>query len=206
MTDQHWAKLHENYSEKDWALMPSLFAQTVKDYLPKNGRLLELGAGIGQDSTYFSSLGYEVIATDLRVDQLRKNSEGKFSVKALDLRQLLPFQDASFDVVYAHLSLHYFDEQTTRTIFSEIYRILKPAGILAFFTNSTDDPQYGTGQQIEPDYFETAGTTKRFFNVSTAKQFAHEFIPLLTDNNGETYKDSAMGVHNLIRFIGTKST
>ena len=41
-------------------------------------------------------------------------------------------------------------------------------------------------------------------SVETAKNFAHDFTVLLADNNGETYKDAAVGVHNLIRFIGKK--
>ncbi len=121
------------------------------------------------------------------------------------MRRPLPFDDASFDIVYAHLSLHYFDRQTTEQIFAEMYRILKPKGLLAFFTNSTNDPEYNTGTQIEADFFEIEGTTKRYFSVESAKQFAYAFRSVLVDNKGETYKDRAKGIHNLIRFIGTKS-
>jgi SAM-dependent methyltransferase len=204
MAYDYCAKLHDLYSEKDWITKPSLFAETVKAYLPESGKLLELGAGLGQDSAYFTELGYEVTATDLNIDHLKELAHDKFAVRAVDLRQPLPFEDASFDIIYAHLSLHYFDQHTTEAIFDEIYRMLKPNGLLAFFTNSTDDPEYDTGKQIEPDYFEVDGTLKRYLNVKTAKQFAHAFMPLLVDNNGETYKDSAKGIHNLIRFIGTK--
>jgi hypothetical protein len=49
------------------------------------------------------------------------------------------------------------------------------------------------------------GVPKRFLNVDEAREFAHSFRPLLVDNNGETYKDSAKGVHHLIRFIGQKA-
>ncbi len=70
MADDYWAKLHEMYREKDWITKPSLFAETVKDYLPKKGTLLDLGAGLGQDSVYFKELGYEVTATDLNTDHL----------------------------------------------------------------------------------------------------------------------------------------
>jgi SAM-dependent methyltransferase len=204
MTDDYWAKLHSMYSQQDWATKPSLFADTVKDYLPKSGKLLELGAGLGQDSAYFADLGYQVTATDLNVDKLEQLAGNKFNVQAVDLRMPLPYGDATFDVVYAHLSLHYFDNRTTEQIFGEIGRVLKPDGILAFFTNSTDDPEYNTGTQIESNYFSIEGTPKRYFSAQSAIQFAHAFNPLLADNNGETYKDSAKGIHRLIRFIGCK--
>ena len=205
MTDTYWAKLHAMYSDKDWIHKPSLFAETVRDHIPKAGKLLDLGAGLGQDSIFFNELGYEVTSTDLNVDRLQELVHDEFEVRVVDLRQLLPFSDAHFDIVYAHVSLHYFDEQVTRQIFDEIYRVLKPGGVVAFFTNSIDDPEYGTGVHIEPDYYEIDGTPKRYFSVATAKQFAHNFQPLLADNDGETYKDRAKGIHNLIRYVGTKA-
>ncbi len=128
MTDDYWAKLHDMYSDKEWVTKPSLFAETVQAYLPKTGRLLELGAGLGQDSAYFTELGYDVTATDLNIDHLQTLGDEKFTVEAVDLRKPLPYSDSSFDIVYAHLSLHYFDQKTTEQIFSEIERILKPGG------------------------------------------------------------------------------
>ena len=204
MSEDYWSKLHDIYSQMNWASKPSLFAETVKAYLPKSGSLLELGAGLGQDSAYFSDLGYEVTATDLNIDKLEALVGDNFSVQTVDLRKQLLFEDKSFDIVYAHLSLHYFDEATTNQIFTEIHRILKPGGTLAFFTNSTEDPEYDAGVQIEQDYFDIEGTAKRYLSVPTAIQFAHDFKPVLVDNNGDTYKDTAKGIHHLIRFIGTK--
>lgn len=202
--DKYWAKLHELYSDKDWITKPNIFAELVKDFLSEHGILLDLGAGLGQDSAYFAELGYKVIATDLSIDKLTSLASGKFITQAVDLRENLPFADEAFDIVYAHLSLHYFDEHTTEAIFNEIYRVLKPGGVIAFFTNSTDDPEYKTGKEIETDYFEIDGIPKRYLSVETAKQFAHAFKPLLVDNNGETYKDAEKGIHNLIRYIGKK--
>ena len=204
MTDDYWAKLHAMYSQTEWASKPSMFAETVEAYLPPSGTLLDLGAGLGQDSAYFSDLGYVVTSTDLNTDKLAILASNKFQVRAVDLREKLPFEDVSYDVVYAHLSLHYFNLVTTCQIFDEIHRVLKPGGFLAFFTNSTDDPEYNSGMLIEPDYFDVDGTAKRYLNVESALQFAHNFTPLSADNKGETYKDSAKDIHNLIRFIGTK--
>lgn len=204
MADDFWARLHDLYSDKDWISKPSLFAETVKSYLPAMGRLLDLGAGLGQDGAYFAELGYEVISTDLNTSRLAELSGGKFQVETVDLRYPLPYVDESFDVIYAHLSLHYFDEKTTEQIFDEIYRVLKTGGVFAFFTNSKDDPEYNTGKKLEDSYFEIDGVAKRYFDVEAAKNFAQKFKPLLVDNNGETYKDRAKGIHNLIRYIGTK--
>ena len=209
MTDDNWTRLHETYKQQDWITKPSMFAEVAITYFPESGKLLELGAGVGQDSLYFASHGYDVTATDLNTDKLNSNDElqvqgRSVEVRQVDLLQPLPFEDDSYDVVYAHLSLHYFDDATTQRIFADMYRVLKPGGIIAFFTNSTSDPEYGTGKQIEPDYFEIDGVRKRYLDVDTAAQYAKAFETLLIDNDGETYKDAAIGVHNLIRYVGRK--
>jgi SAM-dependent methyltransferase len=208
MDNQRWIHKHSDYSKQDWITKPSIFAEQIIEYLPSKGHVLELGAGHGQDGIYFAEQGFTVLSTDLEPASLKKNSEGisGFSAAQLDLNQPFPFKNESFDAVYAHLALHYFDEQTTKRIFDDIYRVLKPNGILAFLVNSTSDPEYGTGNKLQDGFFETDGTKKRFFTVEDANKFASHFTPLLTDNSGETYKDIAKGVHNLIRFVGKKES
>jgi hypothetical protein len=55
-----WSKIHDSYSAQDWINKPSLFAQSVSQYFPRTGSLLEIGGGLGQDSKYFKELGYDV--------------------------------------------------------------------------------------------------------------------------------------------------
>jgi SAM-dependent methyltransferase len=205
MQQDNWTILHDEYSKKEWVNKPSLFAESVINYLPPSGRLLELGAGLGQDSIYFANHGYDAVATDLETNKLQLLDYENITIMRVDLRQPLPFENGNFDIVYSHLALHYFDRQTTETIFREIYRVLKPGGIFAFFVNSISDPEYDTGVKIENDFFNINGVLKRYFSTDTANEFARKFNPILVDTNGETYKDSDKGVHNLIRYIGSKS-
>lgn len=210
MNHKNWTNLHTIYSKEDWIHKPSIFAEQAMEYFPETGTILEIGAGHGQDGFYFASRGYDIVSTDLETASLEANIsdtdeqiQERISIKQLDLRK--PFQfNEKFDVVYAHLSLHYFDQKTTERIFNDIYEVLKPNGILAFFTNSVDDPEYGLGKELEEHFFDIDGVLKRYFSTEEAKKFAHRFKPLLVDNDGETYKDIAKGVHHLIRFIGQK--
>jgi SAM-dependent methyltransferase len=209
MSDMTWQNLQNRYTKEDWVKKPSIFAEQAITYFPKQGALLELGAGVGQDSAFFASKGYDVTATDVTTEKLLENKELQqqphlVDTRQIDLREPLPFDDAAFNIVYAHLSLHYFTNQQTRAIFAEIYRVLAPGGTFAFFTNSTSDPEYGVGTQLEPDYFDVEGVAKRYFTVQAAADYAKDFETVLLDNNGETYKDAAKGVHNLIRYIGVK--
>lgn len=210
MSNDVWSDLHKMYKEQDWIDKPSIFAEQAIKYFPQNGKVLELGAGQAQDGRFFAAHGYEVTATDfeetaLEIAKQKAASESLvLDFQKVDLRNALPFEDESFDVVYAHLSLHYFDKETTQRIFAEIRRVLRKGGVFAFFVNSVHDPEYNTGTKLESDYFQIDKTAKRYFSEQTAREFAHSFDVQLVDELGETYKDAAKGVHNLVRFIGTK--
>ncbi len=113
------------------------FAKKVVKYLTEGKSALDLGCGYGTDTIYFARKGMRMTALDFSkasvesVKQKAKNAH-IHSIKILqhDLSKKLPFPDRSFDAVYAHLSIHYFDDATTRRIIAEIKRVLKPNGLL----------------------------------------------------------------------------
>lgn len=206
-----WIDLHNHYQNQEWVQKPSMFAETIVKFFPKTGTVLELGAGIGQDSIYFASLGYQVVSSDIEIGSLSSHvshqDEGirnRITIKKIDLNNRLPFEADSIDIVYAHLSLHYFDASTTKQIFDEIRRILRCGGILAFLSNSTKDPEYQTGIFLEDDFFLIGKAKKRYMTPDSACELAKDFQPLLLDELGETYKDQAKGVKFLIRYVGQK--
>lgn len=205
--DSSWSGLHKKYKGESWSRQPSIFAQTAIKYFPKGGKLLELGAGLGQDSIYFAKNGYQVTSSDIEITELKlleKTNPKSLRVLKVDLRRPLPFEDSTFDVIYAHLSLHYFSANITSNIFQEAYRVLRPGGSFAFLVNSTSDPEYGTGKKIEEDFFKVDGKDKRYFISESVESLVQDFKSILLDQLGETYKDKEKGVHNLIRFIGRK--
>lgn len=188
----YWQKVHQKYSQQDWSKNPNIFATEVIEYLPKTGRLLDLAAGIGQDSRYFSSLGYDVTSTDLIPPS-----------EFVDLNQPLPFVDSSFDIIYSHLGLHYFSSDRTKELFQEIYQVLKTGGIFCSIFNSTTDPEIPELTKVDNDYYQTSeGIQKRFLSPESLKLLLpKEFKILLLDNNGKTIKD---GDNKLIRLICQK--
>ncbi|MDQ5972213.1 MAG: hypothetical protein QG553_372 [Patescibacteria group bacterium] len=206
----YWAKKLSKYNDADWAGQPSLFVQEAVKFYPTNARVLEIGTGTGNDGLWLAQEGYKVTMTDF-IDDLfptineEAASEGvRVELKKLDVRELSELSSESFDVVHANLSLHYFDMATTKQIFAEIKRILTPGGVLSALCNSTDDSECGEGEEIEQNYYKINEIEKRFLDVDTAKELSHEFNPLAIDNRGETYKDRAIGVRNLIRIIVKK--
>ena len=103
------------------------------------------------------------------------------------------------------MALHYFDAATTKKVFADIYRVLKPEGIFATLVNSVDDSEMKeyNYEKIEDDFYKNpAGIAKRYFSVETMGEFTKDlFEPLLLDNEGKTYKDE---IFTLIRFVGKK--
>ncbi len=213
MADTHWRKLNERYAKEAWTKIPSIFAEEVRHYIPDGSTLLELGCGQGQDGLWFAADGtIKVVATDNEPSALesaakQKVAQGATSIEfeRLDMAQPFSYADNTFDVVYSHLALHYFDKATTEQIVSEIYRILRPGGLLVFLVNSINDPEYNTGVKLEDDYFETEGIRKRYFSAAMARKFTRGFDSILCDEEGETYKDTAKGVHHLVRFVGRRA-
>ena len=153
-------ELHQELRARFLALVPSR----------RGSRVADLGCGQGHDAIAFASAGLQVTALDfspVSVEQLRSRAaREELVVTAIchDLAQPLPFGDASLDGTYAHLSLHYFDDATTRAVFDDIYRVLSPGGYLVFSVKSTDDPYYGTGEQIGPNMFCRNGHVRHFFD------------------------------------------
>lgn len=205
----YWQKQHLKYLTFDWIDKPTIFAQSITEYLPKTGEMLELGCGQGQDSQYFAKKGYKVTATDFSdqgLELARKKTQKQnlnINYENVNLTKKLPYEDESFDIVYSHLALHYFNKETTTQIFNEIDRVLKTQGIIAILVNTTDDNETKEGNKmIEKDLYEVNGIVKRYFSVNTLNDFIKDkFDILLLDNQGETHKDK---IKSLIRLVGQK--
>ncbi len=169
-----WNNAHQNGDLKHDVNKPSEFAKEVLKLLSPKSKILELGCGNGNDSIGFAKAGHNLIATDFSEVVIKNNSErlGQVSgltFEVLDMSEPFKFERNEFDAVYARLSLHYFTNEVTRRVFSEIKRVLKPNGQLFFICKSTDDPLYGKGNQIEADMFELDGHVRHFFSEEYAR-------------------------------------
>lgn len=203
----YWQKQHQKYSLFDWITKPTIFAQQVISLFPKKGKLIDLGAGQGQDSRYFAQSSFQVTSTDFTQEALdiSKNQSENLDIdfKNVDLTQPLPFADNSFDIVYSHLALHYFNQTITQQLFNEIHRILKTGGVFATLVNTHHDPEVLESTPIEPEFWlSPVGIEKRFFSIDSLKRMVkNQYQIIILDEHGETYKDT---IKNLIRFIGKK--
>jgi ubiquinone/menaquinone biosynthesis C-methylase UbiE len=159
-----WNNNHAQASDKHQK--PNDFALQTLKLLRKGDKLLELGCGNGIDACLFATNGVEAVATDFS-DYVIANNQKQFKFEnlqfeVLDTAAKYAYDNSSFDCVYACLSLHYFTDEKTRSIFTEIERILKPGGLLVFRCKSIHDPLYGEGEEIEAHMFNRGGMSDIF--------------------------------------------
>jgi ubiquinone/menaquinone biosynthesis C-methylase UbiE len=107
------------------------------DFAAYRGRtLLEVGCGIGTDLVRFAQNGALVTGVDLSSTaiELAQRNFAQRGVTAVDLRvanaEALPFDDASFDVVYGHGVVQYTADAPS--LIRECHRVLKPGGEAIF--------------------------------------------------------------------------
>jgi len=151
------------------------FAKEVEQLLPPRSRVLELGCGAGDDAAWFAQHGHSVIALDVSEPLLDIAAQRFADIPDLefhraDITHRFAVGGHSCDAVYSRLALDYFDHRTTMSIFSEVMWVLRSGGRFAFACRSVDDPSYGRGEEVEPDYFVLGEHRQHFFSVDYAAE------------------------------------
>ena len=62
----------DKFSGKSDEFQTSDFAEECIEYLPKNGKILELGCGIGKDPIYLAKKGFNITALDFSQEAIKK--------------------------------------------------------------------------------------------------------------------------------------
>ena len=185
MTPEETARIKWNESRKnipDLRLADDLWMEDYKQLITDSeGPVIDLGCGGGYDTEILLEWGMNVIScdySDVAINNMRNSYKDKYGDKwkalCFDMTGPFPFEDSFTDLMIADLSLHYFTEENTRKIIKEIFRVLKPGGILLMRVNTPEDTSYGSdsGEEIEPGLRKLSdGRLKRFFNNDDIKRF-----------------------------------
>jgi SAM-dependent methyltransferase len=97
--------------------------EVISGRFPKEGRILEIGAGTGSQAAQIRKLGFEIEAIELADSNYR--ADRVFPITDYDGRYI-PFPDASFDVVFSSNVLEHVRDLDALN--AEIKRVLKPGG------------------------------------------------------------------------------
>jgi SAM-dependent methyltransferase len=137
------------------------------------GRLLEIGAGTGQDSAFFAENGLAVTAVDLSPAMVEKCREKGLDARVLDFGALAEtFPPASFDAVWSMNCLLHVPTADLPPIIAQLRSVLRPGGLFFFGTWGGD----GTEGPLADD----SHVPPRFFAFRTMEQLRALVDPAFT--------------------------
>ena len=188
---QHWEK---NFSNK-----PEMFGLDASDPAKKSlkifqenniNTIVELGAGLGRDSIFFSlnnlsvtSLDYSKSGINLINKKINENKLKNINTKLFDVRQKLPFEDNSIDGCFSHmLYCMALSNQDLINLNKEIWRILKPKGLNIYTVRNEHDGDYKNGIHRGEDMYENEGFIVHFFNKTKIKHLIDGFKNIKLEN------------------------
>ncbi|CAN1561311.1 AdoMet_MTases domain containing protein [Caulobacteraceae bacterium] len=124
-----------NHRYHEWIQAHSILVN--RDLVGK--KVLNVGAGTGSDTVPLLDAGANVTCLDYSPTLVGNGAKNLPNARWFGgFAHVLPFQDASFDMVGANAALHHF--RSVREALREMLRVLKPGGIL-----------FTTGDPFRPD-------------------------------------------------------
>ncbi|MFG2168386.1 class I SAM-dependent methyltransferase [Micromonospora chersina] len=136
--------------------------QAFRDRLAAGARLLEIGAGTGQDSAWFQREGLAVVAADLSPAMVEHCRSKGIEAHVMDFLRL-DFPANSFDAVFAMNCLLHVPNQDLPAVLAAIRTILRPGGL--FFVGV-----YGGAESAEGPLSDDQHEPPRFFSFRTDEQ------------------------------------
>ena len=145
----------EEFGQVQFEIFPKI-KNAVGSFKSQNRKnILDLGCGLGWNSIFLAKEGFDIYAGDIckeYIDTLRdkanKMNLRNINCKELDMKDI-PYEDNSFDVVICTSALVHGTLKEIKMIINEIYRVLKPDGILIADLLSVEDESFGMGEKIE---------------------------------------------------------
>lgn len=133
-------------------------------------RLLEVGAGTGQDAVFFRDQGIQVVCSDVSPVMVARCREKGLTAYTADFLSL-PFEPASFEAIYALNCLLHVPKADLPRVLQALRALLVPRGLfyLGVYGGENREGLFGTG-----DEGEEAG---RFFSYYTADSLIAAVTP-----------------------------
>lgn len=157
--EQEWDRIYKDQGEVQFDILPTVRVAT--DIFKRNNckSILDLGCGTGRHSIYLAQQGFKVYATDISEMglEITKSKAEKLNLNNIEYKQLdmrnISFNNNLFDgILCVWTTGHGVLEDFHKNV-NEIYRVLKPNGVVVIDYVSIYDENYGKGIEIEKDTF-----------------------------------------------------
>lgn len=126
------------YNDKYQKGTEKLHSYKVKllEFLPEEkSKVLDIGCGSGIMAEKISALGHDVEGIDVSDEAVKKLKEKGISGKKVDVNKSLPFESATFDVVWCSDLIEHII--SPGFLLGETHRVLKKDGILLLTTTNS---------------------------------------------------------------------
>jgi ubiquinone/menaquinone biosynthesis C-methylase UbiE len=122
------AKEYDEETKSFWDKFPYVFFDKFKQSV-ENGKVLDVGSGPGRDALILKKEGFNVICLDASVAMVEMCKKNGLETVLADFLKI-PFNDNTFDGVWAYTSLLHVSKKKIVNALMEIKRVLKPQGTL----------------------------------------------------------------------------
>jgi SAM-dependent methyltransferase len=153
------ADWRDGFAKEPWKLAER---QAFRDRLAPGARLLEIGAGTGQDCAYFQQEGLTAVAADLSPAMVSHCRAKGIEAHVMDFLHL-DFPAGSFDAVFAMNCLLHVPNRDLPTVLTAVRAVLRPGGLLFVGV-------YGGSENTEGPLDGDEHVPPRFFSWRTDEQ------------------------------------
>jgi SAM-dependent methyltransferase len=167
-TIESYNRGHGKYFRDTAYLDLSHIYEVFRMYIPRGGKILDAGCGVGRDTRYFIQHGYRVVAFDASEKMVQLCSQYSFAYCLKhtfgDLERI-----EEFDGVWACASLLHLQFVDLKDALSRLVNSLIPGGILYFSLKTVDSDCHHNSQN---------GKTFYFYEQNVIDAFAQEDLML----------------------------
>lgn len=151
----------------------------------KVGKILDVGCGNGRHIVFFAEQGFDAYGIDIsdKAIEIAKAWLAKKGLKAHlkvgDIEKL-PFKDKYFDVVVSNEVLDHVPFSKAKKAIQEIRRVLTGGGYIYTTLRSTEDSEYGRGEEVDRNTFVLKegyekGLIQHFFDLEEIRELLAGF-------------------------------
>ncbi|GAA5195454.1 hypothetical protein GCM10023322_62170 [Rugosimonospora acidiphila] len=163
------AARRDSLDKQPWKLAER---QAFGQRLAPGSRLLEIGAGTGQDSVYFHEAGLAVVAADLSAAMVERCRAKGLKAHVMDFLRL-DFPAGSFDAVYAMNCLLHVPNHDLPAVLAAVRAIVRPGGLFFIGVYGGDESAEGPidGDEHVPPRFFSWRTNEQLLGFATGARF-----------------------------------
>jgi len=189
MKTQGWEKIYQEKGEVFSEIISKVKKYTKIFKKNKYKKILDLGCGTGRHSIYLAQNGFIVSASDISktgIDIAKKKAKGfnltNIKFKVHDMRKI-PYPNNYFDGIICIFTLGHGLLKDNKDTIDEMFRVLKPKGIIITEFMSVKDKTYGKGKEVEKNTFlgsmeEDKHMLHHYFTKDEIKELFSKFTKL----------------------------